>query len=1385
MTDYALAEAFVQIRPDTTGFRAEVETKVKSALSGFAPQIKIKIVPDVAGFGAAVKLAVAKALGTGAGKGTALKIPLKLVADESDITRQVALLKARMAQAGLTDFLDAGLPVGKIQYQIGLLKRLLAQAGLSDFLAVNLKPGQVLAGAENLKAAVQRELTDVSLGVALSAGDIAAQAEAIRALVVAALGRISLPVTEQVTPGVVPQVTVPNVGGTVPTGTLDNLSTAAERATAALAGLDTELDAKVKALDEVNAKTDDTGKKLGLLDTLVIKGGTGWGALTGKVKLFGGALGAIPIVGLASYWHLLTDLIIETAAVLIPATVGLIAFGAYGASAATTVYKQMVNVWTVSNALNKAIYPLPKNFQNLASAVRPEVFTLFGEAIVVATRDSGLFAKVAAGVGQALDQLGARAAAALTSGGFGTFIAQAPKDVMLIGDILANLFGIIGNLLHAVPGYAQIVFEALRNLLGAIEAVTGSPLAQTVLKWGLAFHGAVVYIGLAVTAVAFLGNALVALAAKFGLVSDSARFFNATAFVGGIQQMGGALVLLAGELVTVGFGEDAAAAGALVLEGAMAALNALLPVLIVTGIAALVYWLVKASSATNAYAQAVTQGLSNTPVTELQVNLTREQAQAVGSLAGAQASLAHTQKFVQAGNAATAHGMQILTPQYQAQLAAVTNQRAVLAALGPIQKNYNELLNASGHNLAFVSAAGITSNDIIGASKSKMAQLVIEVQAQVAQFKALQLGTGRTGAAMNALNYNADTTKNTLGSLDVDMAKIVQGQDALSQVILGGEQAFIGFDQAILQWGADLGKTPKAMQALTGETAKALTEQSQFYNTVLPGAQKLIDALEMQLAPTSQITAAVATEAKYMLALAGTNKTMQAVIISMINNALGPGTVGFQNLNKWVKANSTSQQGFQSIVASSTINAAKLGGTINQLTQSMFTNDLMMSAHVTPDLKAYTNALVANHGAINAPAVVSARSRLIHDYENAGLSSQAAAKLVDGLTGSFRRNGDAIMTTQGNMVTLQRTIDGLHGKTVTVDVSATASGGVHIDSNAPGAKPYSIFFHARTGGKVPGTGTGDIIPALLEPGEAVIDRKKTRVMAGLFKAMGIPGFAGGGLAGSMGPAVAMSGGDSGIDSALATRADSEAAVSALKNFITGLFRFHGGGGGVANAMPGVITVARYMMQAGGATRAAAAGIGGVVAGESGGNPEAIQGGGGGGMGILQWTPGSSAFPIQPIITGNPQRDMGVQLLDALAYIQDRGGMATINSAGTFSPLLAAWRFSAMEAPAVPGSDIRPDVVNQLYAMGLDKGGWWPSGTLGVNTSGKPELVIPGSAMRPARAGEKPPQPIVIKMASSGHSGFDDFMTSWLCKATVVRGGGSVQVAFGSQQGMHS
>ena len=99
-------------------------------------------------------------------------------------------------------------------------------------------------------------------------------------------------------------------------------------------------------------------------------------------------------------------------------------------------------------------------------------------------------------------------------------------------------------------------------------------------------------------------------------------------------------------------------------------------------------------------------------------------------------------------------------------------------------------------------------------------------------------------------------------------------------------------------------------------------------------------------------------------------------------------------------------------------------------------------------------------------------------------------------------NIESTVKTPVNFV-ITHVIDGLIGA---FDWISSKVGGPHI------AKLPAL----ATGGRIPGYGGGDQHPALLEAGEAVIDKDRTRMLAPLFRLLGVPGFSGGGIIGGIG-----------------------------------------------------------------------------------------------------------------------------------------------------------------------------------------------------------------------------------------------------------------------------
>ena len=825
------------------------------------------------------------------------------------------------------------------------------------------------------------------------------------------------------------------------------------------------------------------------------RGAGGWfGLLTGKVQLFGGVLtaaGVPAVLATASGFHILIDAAIELAAVIVPATIALAAFGAGAAPTINDIQKKMQAVFVTSVALNQAIYPMSNSFKQFEAAVKPSVLQLFGEALVVVTQNTGLFQKIAVQTGQALDQLGARAAVALTSGGMAAFLKQGPHDLAMIGDIIGNIFGTIGNFLRVIPGYAQVLLGALDAVTRGIEAFTGSDIGQWALKVFLAFHGFILWAGLAATAAVFLGNGMVSLAAKFGLAEAGALAFNAAAFGAGIKQMLAGIGLLIGELIGLGTAEDIAAAGAVTMEGAFAAVAAVNP-LVWAGLAAaaigfLVFALTRVTSATNSYNTAVKNALGQAPVSQLSVDIVNRMADTTGLLRAAQDQLNRTQEY-----GATVGGVSVvsgrhLTDAYRAQLAVVHGYQGELATLQGYQANFNALVKAAGGNLSFLAAAGITSNDVIGASTQQMKQYIIEVQAAADAQRALGLGIGRSAAAQNA-QTNTFMTE-TLPA----MQKVTQAEDNLMNVILGGEQAFIGQQQAVSQMAADF---KNAGGYVGGLGAASLTMSSDFYTSVIPAIQKTIDALQQQGISTGDLTKAIATSAGQLLGWAGKNDAARAVIVALINNALGPGTVSLQTLNKWVNSNSTSLQGFNSIVAKSTIAAGIFANVLQQDLNAQFAVALLKSSGATADISRLTDAIV--HGGTQTEAYRSARAQLIQDLINTGMNAHDAAAFVDGL---------------------QQKIDAMHGKTVNVAVTASGSGGMTFTEKVAASISSGGFsLRSLAGGGIINMGSGptaDDVLVRVSRGETVVSAADSRKLAGVFAAAGVPGYSFGGLVGKI------------------------------------------------------------------------------------------------------------------------------------------------------------------------------------------------------------------------------------------------------------------------------
>jgi hypothetical protein len=786
--------------------------------------------------------------------------------------------------------------------------------------------------------------------------------------------------------------------------------------------------------------------------------------LNGELQLFGGALTSVGIpkvLSAASTVHLLTEAVIETSGTLIPAAIAFSAFGIAAVPTAQAIYTQMSNLHTVTTALGTQMPGLSGGFSKMAAAVQPQVYTLFGEALVFANSGTGQFQKLATGAGKVLDDLGARFVFATTQGkGFSTFADKATSDLSAWGTGIGNVGGIIGNLLKVLPGYAEQLASVFDGVTHAIEVVTGSPLGSWVLGIGLAAHGALFYIGLLGTGLAVLASRGLALVATGSLSA-----------AGAVEGLGVAGEAASGGLLAFG----AAAEGAAALPWGWISIAA-------AGLVFFAYQMSKAKDATQQFYAATQQAIANSSLQSLQATISAAQAASLAEVAKNSAAAASANNALNASLKAGTPIVNVhtgeLSKQEQALAGSVQQQQEAVA--GNNQINATSALVAgrmaalakayggTGGALALLNEAGITSAQITDTNTQHWAQSLIEIKAQAVALNEMSIGAGRTAAGMNALG-NAFLT----GPLPA-IQKMTQAEDSLLSVITGGEQGFVSFQQSIGQIGSDLNSAGTSLkglstssswdslnqaaatlgvninglgksQALTalknavdatrgsvgGLSTASLTLSGDFYNSVIPAAQKMFDALQSQNISTGNLNKVVATSAEQMLTYAGSNTAARSVIVDLVNNALGPGTTTLKSLNQWVGTNSVSLDTMNGIVAQSTINAGKLAGVLSSTLQSMeaialfqahggqkawndFTTDLTTGQTKSADFKKATQDVIAQL-LIQTNGSLPNAKKAFEDYVKNGLhlSQQAADTLwkqtLPSLAGKVSGTGTAAL----------------------------------------------------------------------------------------------------------------------------------------------------------------------------------------------------------------------------------------------------------------------------------------------------------------------------------------------------------------------------------------
>lgn len=862
----------------------------------------------------------------------------------------------------------------------------------------------------------------------------------------------------------------------------------------------TQMQAQLLAVD---ASIDRTEAKLMGATAAAAGFGGVWSFLLNRTKipLFGGgqALAFLPkfITQIGSL-HLLVDILAEFLAVLVPVTYALAAFGLAGVDAFRAVFHQMQNFHTVMDAEGKSIPPFTSNLEKMHDAVRPAVFSLLGDAMTIVNSKTKEFNKLATDSAGVMQEFGARIAVAIKTGGISEFLKNAADDLHGVMDVFGNLFGILGNFLHSMPGIAQNLLHLTEGFTHFVEVLTGTRFVQGITRFGLLAHGALIYIGLGAT---IAGKTV---EKSLGLVENLA-------------------VSAARSFGKLGSGGAAAAKGMSTLAG-WAARAARLPwgwiAAAAVGVGILVFKLVTMKTATQQWTSALDAMMKRQDAVSGFITLLEQQAlvshrlaTSTASLRGATVSLAQAQQAT-----GDKSGRALLTFYRNAKEAQAALTDAQKTQVGQISLYVSRMamlgraFGGVGEAQGLLIASGVTMDDMLKQGSHAWDLIFQRVTATVQGYKLMGQTGGALGADMNAMNI-------VINDQYTAMQKLNQTWDTLMGVISGGEGNFLSFEQNIISVNealAQVGGTSrtvnktfdeiKAAAKGAGVSMNGLNPASlqlrQTWQTAFNSAQPLIDALRNMASVREgeggfpSVTRAIKDMIKQLVQVGSTGKESRNELVALAQE-VNPNITNFKELTKWLGNTKGAGKDLDKLVTAMGGNikdlakdAASLSDTLKNDLIAQFDAAKIASSGAGRDIKTMAGDIVNNSSAAKRHHDA---DRLYLDFRRAGLDAKSAQRLIETMTGQ-------IFKIPHNWRTDINAYGHGHGK---ITYAAQTAG-----RRADG----TLEFHRR-GTRIPGYGGGDSVAAMLEPGETVVPKHLTPLIAPLMHRHHVPGFASGGFVG--------------------------------------------------------------------------------------------------------------------------------------------------------------------------------------------------------------------------------------------------------------------------------
>lgn len=820
----------------------------------------------------------------------------------------------------------------------------------------------------------------------------------------------------------------------------------------------------------------------------------------------------------------------ELLAVTIPALVAAGAAAGVMAEGFTWAKNALTATFTATEATSKMLHTTTGNVFGLKSALQqaqtaadPMVFELLGAAAQGAKNSFGGFWHQGLDVVHMLDTFAAHVDLALGPGGAlgrqaNSAISQMVSDLQGLGQVLGNVGHIVLSVATSMPGLAEVILHVAAAITGFVNAIaqqrwvsylfTGILALEELGRWG----------GLAFKLLSPLVSGLGSIGVKAALAASESTIF------------GGALSKIAPEIVGVAGAAEGAGAS---MAGAAASVKGfgsalMMPfatgpgriLLLVAAMALAAYELNKMKDAAQQMAASVDDSINKATPAQGLVNM----IQGINQLTNAMAQAPKT--IVQVGTSFryTGDSAQVANPQlkeYQQAISEVTQREVQLLT-------WNAKVGSSQYTLSqaigLATAAGVRMNQMFDAQGRLSAIATQMIKNLINGYAAM----GQTGSILsndiNAINVQTLIQQTRVQQLN-------QAWDSFLQMVTGGTGALGGLNSDLMTIGnvaidatskiqafgkqtggasLSVDQIARALRSFGGTSAQVWTN----YNAALTQANQVTNWLRTAAATgavtSDQYKQAIKGVVAEMLPYAKYSQTAASELGVIALQAGGPAVASFQSLSQWLGNTKVAQKNLNDTVNAATQYMSNLGQVATNLATTLNSEVANALAQGAINVKGIADAAQQfndqlHTGSRNSWAFVGSVAGLVKQLLLAGQPIKDVTSVMDQMAQRAGWNKSQISGLNQMINNLAAALGQIHNVSATVSVNQiyTVSG----QRIGPPAMPGG----AAAGMLVPGSGSGDTVPAMLEPGEAVVPKRLVPHIASFLGAHGVPGFASGGI----------------------------------------------------------------------------------------------------------------------------------------------------------------------------------------------------------------------------------------------------------------------------------